>query len=196
MRTILLTLLLCFLTFGQAQAQQPPKNPPAQDPMERAKQLHKEGEDYFKLGEFQKALDSYKEGYKLSHKPLFLLNIGQCHFKLGQYEEAKHSYEAMLREDPNTPYRAELEEKIVKMQELIEEERAKQEAAATQMAAMSQPIIINTPAEPPKRKGLMLGGIAGGVLLGGAAASYFLFIRDDGEGLPAPDSALGDKQSF
>jgi tetratricopeptide (TPR) repeat protein len=183
------------LCFASTQVQAQPKKPdPVNAQMEQAKALFAQGEDHFKLGEYEKALEAYKESYKLSHAPLLLLNMGQCQVKLNQYEEAKHSYEALLREDPNTVYRAEVEGKIVEMDRLIAEEKAKQEAASQAMLAASQPIIIEAPA--PKR-GLLIGGIAGGVLLGGSALTLFLLTRDDGPPpVPIPDSQIGNFVSF
>jgi tetratricopeptide (TPR) repeat protein len=188
-------MLALGLTITQAQAQQK-NNEPTEIQMEQAKALFAKGEDHFKLGEFEKALEAYKESYKLSHAPLLLLNMGQCQVKLEQYEEAKHSYEALLREDPNTLYRVEVEGKIIDMDRLIAEEQAKQEATSQAMLAASQPIIIET---PTRRKGLMIGGIAGGVLLGGSALTLFLLTRNDEElppPIPIPGSQIGNFVSF
>ena len=195
MRRICTGLLFVLgLTITEAQAQ-PKKSEPTNAQMEQAKALFTKGEDHFKLGEFDKALEAYKESYKLSHAPLLLLNMGQCQVKLGQYEEAKHSYEALLREDPGTPYRVEVEGKIVEMDRLIAEEIAKQEATSQAMLAASQPIIIEAPV---RRKGLMIGGIAGGVLLGGSALTLFLLTRGDDlpPPVPIPDSQIGNFVSF
>lgn len=195
MRRICTGLLLVLgLAATQAHAQ-PKKSDPISAQMEQAKALFAKGEDHFKLGEFDKALEAYKEAYKLSHAPLLLLNMGQCQVKLGEYEEAKHSFEALLREDPNTPYRTEVEGKITEMDRLIAEEIAKQEAASQAMIAASQPIIIEAPV---RRKGLMVGGIAGGVLLGGSALTLFLLTRDGDlpPPIPIPDTQIGNFVSF
>jgi tetratricopeptide (TPR) repeat protein len=60
------------------------------------------GEAFYKIGEYEKAMNEYREAYLLSKAPLFLLNIAQCYRYMGEYDEAKHNYEALLREDPNT----------------------------------------------------------------------------------------------
>lgn len=197
MKRLCLGLLLVLgLSSFEAAAQKkgdPPKKPEPQ--IEQAKILYQQGEDHFKVGEFEKALEAYKEAYKLSHAPLFLLNMGQCQVKLGQYEEAKHSYEALLREDPNTPYRVEVEGKIVEMDRLIAEEAAKQAAASQAVLAASQPIVIIN--EPPRKRGLLIGGIAGGVVLGGSALTLFLLSRgDDLPPIPIPGSEIGTFDSF
>jgi tetratricopeptide (TPR) repeat protein len=201
MKRLCLGLLLMIGLSAEVYAQKKgePKKPdaPKSDPqMEQAKALFAKGEEHFKVGEFEQALEAYKESYKLSKAPLLLLNMGQCQVKLKQYAEAKHSYEALLREDPNTPYRVEVEEKIVEMDRLIAEEKARQEAASQVVIAASQPLVI-IDQSPPRKKGLLIGGVAGGFLLGGGALTLLLLTRDDGPPpVPIPGSELGTFDSF
>jgi tetratricopeptide (TPR) repeat protein len=59
----------------------------------KARALFKQAEVHFSLGEFQAALDGYREAYKLKPLPGLLFNIGQCYRHLRQYDRALFFYE-------------------------------------------------------------------------------------------------------
>jgi tetratricopeptide (TPR) repeat protein len=140
----------------------------------KAKALFERGEAFYKLGEYEKALNEYRESFLVSKAPLLLLNIAQCYRYLSQYEEAKHNYEAFVREDPNSPYRKEMEGKIAEMETILE---AKRREASKPPAPLV--VTVQGPTEEPKRlKPWMLGTGIGAVVLGGSALT-FLLLRDD-----------------
>ncbi len=73
MRALLFSCLLGMLS-PVALAQ--PKKPDKKAQEEATKQFN-EAEAHFKLGDYDKALESYKAAYVLSQEPLLLFNIGQ-----------------------------------------------------------------------------------------------------------------------
>lgn len=149
--------------------------------MERAKKLFDEGEDFFKLSQYDKAVAAYQEAYLLSKAPLFLLNIGQCYTQMGQTKEAIHSYEAFIREDPKSPYRAEMEAKIDDLKAYLAQKQNE--------AAASLPVILVTPVEKSLNKKRMVGASAGGAALLGVGLTFFLVYRaprSDGGSKPLP----------
>jgi len=81
--------------------------PPTSD-LERARAHYEAGRALYGLGNFDDALREFTSGYQLSHKPLFLLNLGQAYRKLNKLEKARDTYEKFLREAaPDDGYRAE-----------------------------------------------------------------------------------------
>jgi tetratricopeptide (TPR) repeat protein len=118
MRAILSILLSVALSSPLAIAQPKPKDPKTR---EEAAKLFNQGEAHFKLGDYDKALESYKQSYVLTQEPLLLFNIGQCYRNMKQYEKALESYELLLREAPNTSQRSLVESQI----EEVKKEMAK-----------------------------------------------------------------------
>ena len=137
--------------------------------LEKSKKLFEQGESFFKLGQYDKAILAYQEAYLLSKAPLFLLNIGQCYKNLGQTKEAIHSYEAFIREDPKSPYRAEIEGKIDDLNAYLEQKQNEVTSLPT--------IMVNAPVEKPLNKKLIVGASAGGAGVLGIGLVFFLVYR-------------------
>ncbi len=81
-------------------------------PVDRAKALFEQGNQHYNLGEFDKALDSYKRAYRAKALPAFLFNIAQCHRKLEQHKEAVAMYQSYLVGVPDAPNKAMVESLI------------------------------------------------------------------------------------
>lgn len=82
---------------------------PSDADMQKAAQRFDEAEKYYKIGEYQKALDGYKEAYLLSGEADLLFNIGQCHRKLGHNDDALAAYHNYLREKPDASNKSDVE---------------------------------------------------------------------------------------
>ncbi len=50
----------------------------------RAREAYQAASQHYDLGEFQQALELFKEAYRNYEEPAFLFNIAQCHRALGQ----------------------------------------------------------------------------------------------------------------
>jgi tetratricopeptide (TPR) repeat protein len=137
----LLAISLASLPMAQARADRASRRA-----LIRAKRLFNKGTVHFNLGEYDEALERYREAYLIRPLPGFLFNIGQCHFNLGQYEKALALYQQYLMKQPDAPNRADVRQQIAKAKEALRKER---EARAQQQAS-SQPASQPTsqPAEP------------------------------------------------
>jgi tetratricopeptide (TPR) repeat protein len=88
-----------------------------------AKDAYLEGQRLYELGEYQKALDSFKRAYLAYDDPAFLFNLGQCYRMIGDKPEAVRSYKQYLRKVPNGPNRAEIEKIVSDLEAAIEQDR-------------------------------------------------------------------------
>ena len=74
------------------------------------------GSRAYSLGEWTRAIDEYKKAYDASPDPAFLYNIGQAYRGAGDAKQALFFYRSYLRNAPDAPNRAEVEERIAKLQ--------------------------------------------------------------------------------
>jgi hypothetical protein len=91
------------------------------DDTARAKELFQQGTTLFNLGEFDKAIEAWQEGYKAKPDPGFLYNIGQAYRLKGDPQKAIFFYRGYLRNSPKAPNRAEIEAKIATLQKEVGE---------------------------------------------------------------------------
>lgn len=105
--------------------------------MVRARELFKRAEVHFSLGEFEAALELYKEAYKSKPLPGFLFNIGQCHRNLKLHDKALFFYRQYLLRLPTAGNRKEVE-KLIEMCE-----------GAEQGSAQAQPGVVRPSGSPP-----------------------------------------------
>jgi tetratricopeptide (TPR) repeat protein len=92
----------------------------------QARQLAKEGQQHYDLGEFDKALEKFSEAYKLKNAPALLFNLAQCHRKLGNWEQSAFFFGRFIdNSNPTAP-------NIEVARELLEDARRKQGEAAEQ----------------------------------------------------------------
>jgi tetratricopeptide (TPR) repeat protein len=147
----------------------------AEDDVAKAKKLFASGSRHFDLSEFDAALRDFKEAYRLKDDPVFLFNIGQCHRALHQPEDAILAYRSFLRRRPDTPNRADVEQKIVALEQEQREKEAQKKrdadaaAAAAAAAAPTAPAVEHIVAPPPKKtpvykKWWLWTAVAGGVV--------------------------------
>jgi tetratricopeptide (TPR) repeat protein len=141
----------------------------------KARELFKQAQQHYKLGEFQPALDGFKEAFRNFEDPSLLFNIAQCERQLGHKQEALRSYRMFLSEVPNAPNRAEVENLIATLDQAIKDEAAAQPpqntlpptekpAQPTQLPAPPPP----APPPPPPRHTWWMIGVGAGLLAVGA----------------------------
>lgn len=158
------------------------------DPEEtRARQLFKEGQTAYDVGEFARALERYTEAYKVKALPGFLFNVAQCHRQLGNFKEAAFFFGRFIDNTspkaPNIELARELLEDMKKKNaakeaeeaRLAEEKRRADEAKkaadaplARKLAPDGTPLLPPPPPPPVEetplyKKGWFWGVIAGGV---------------------------------
>ena len=62
-----------------------------------------EGSKYFESGDYEKAIDKYKEGGN-PNEPAYWSNLAACYEKLGQYDEMENAARSCIRVDANYVY--------------------------------------------------------------------------------------------
>jgi tetratricopeptide (TPR) repeat protein len=108
----LLALALA-LTAATARADEAPS---ASTDEQEARAAYRQGVQHYNLGEYRQAAEQFKTAYRLAPKPLLLINIGQCQRQLGERGEAILYFRAYLREEPDSPRRAEVEQIIADLE--------------------------------------------------------------------------------
>lgn len=81
------------------------------------------------MGEYERALSGFQQAYNLSRRPALLYNIGTTLDRLRRDDEALAIFEQFLREDPETPNRAEIESRVAQLRAGIQARQAREEAA-------------------------------------------------------------------
>jgi tetratricopeptide (TPR) repeat protein len=158
-----------------------------------ARAAFRAGSQHYNLGEFQQALDSFREAYRNYEDPSFLFNIAQCERQLGHKREAVREYRAYLNNSDNTDNRETVKQTIAQLEREIaaDDQRAAAAAEAARAAKntappATTPAAATTSAEPsaatltasappraehkPAYKKWWVWTIVGGVVAGGAAA--------------------------
>lgn len=112
------------------------------DTTRHAKELFEQGTTLFNLGQFDKAIEAWQEGYKAKPDPGFLYNIGQAYRLKGDPAKAIFFYRGYLRTSPKAPNRADVETKIAALQKEVQSE--------TKPVGTPPPVVAAPPpASPP-----------------------------------------------
>jgi hypothetical protein len=83
-----------------------------------AKELYESGKKAYNLGEFDRAIELWKQGYDKKDDPIFLFNIAQAYRQKGDYQKAIFFYKSYLREDPTAKNRADVEALIADLDKI------------------------------------------------------------------------------
>jgi hypothetical protein len=105
----------------------------------KARELFTQGNTFFDLGQFDKAIDAWQHGYQLKNDPGFLYNIGQAYRMTGDAEKAIFFYKRYLINAPKAKNRPEVEQKIDALQKQLEERQAPPGGLAQGATAPSAP---------------------------------------------------------
>ncbi|HLK93311.1 MAG TPA: tetratricopeptide repeat protein [Polyangia bacterium] len=96
------------------------------DDADKARELFTQGNTFFDLGQFDKAIDAWQQGYQLKNDPGFLYNIAQAYRTMGDAQKAIFFYKRYLSNAPKAHNRSEVEQKISALQQqLSAQEQAK-----------------------------------------------------------------------
>lgn len=84
----------------------------------------------YETGQYNEAIRSFTEAYRQLRRPKLLFNIAQAHRMAGRAAEAVVAYQRFLREDPDSPRRAEAEARIRELQAAMEKHRTPEPGGA------------------------------------------------------------------
>lgn len=81
------------------------------------------GMKHFDLGEYDQALSDFKNGYRAKEDPVFLYNIAQCYRMMKENRDAIRYYRLYLSRAPDAPNRIDIEERVAKLQAIVDTEK-------------------------------------------------------------------------
>jgi tetratricopeptide (TPR) repeat protein len=96
----------------------------ADDATTRAKELYRQGQAHYAVGEYEAAAEAYQSAYKLKQDPALLFNAAQAQRLAGNLDRALTMYRNYLRFHPQVANRGEVESRISQLEQQIEEARA------------------------------------------------------------------------
>jgi hypothetical protein len=97
------------------------------DDAQQARDLFTQGNTFYDLGQFDKAIDAWQKGYQLKNDPGFLYNIAQAYRVMEDAQKAIFFYRRYLSNAPKAHNRDEVEQKIDALQkQLSAQDQAKQ----------------------------------------------------------------------
>src|SRR5688572_327089 len=88
----------------------------AQTVEERAKELVREGNRFYKQRDFQQALRSYQQAFTLRPTAIVVYNMGQCLRELGQLGPAVFQFRIFLAMAPDAPNAGQVKELIAELE--------------------------------------------------------------------------------
>lgn len=133
-RPWLVTLLACAMAFSLTLVA--PSLAHANKAAARA--AFQQGRKLFQKGAYAEAVKELKKAYALSPHPALLRYLGQTYYKWSKAKEALQEFERYLKEAPQAPDRAQIEEKVAELKKLL---TAPKEPPASQGAKKPEPKI-------------------------------------------------------
>lgn len=96
-----------------------------------AREHYQKGITHYNLGEFDQAIDEFKQAYAISGSPGLLFNVAQAYRLKKDYENALYFYRTYLRLQPDASNRPDVEARIIEMEKLLIEQKALDKAKPT-----------------------------------------------------------------
>lgn len=116
------------------------------DAQDQARKAFVRGDAAYKASRFDEALAAFTEGYDLSRRPRFLLNIAHTQRKLGHMRAAAATYRRFLLTDPKPEDRELAQQMVDEIEALLAEE------AALKPSSPSPPDLAPPPEPPPAER--------------------------------------------
>jgi tetratricopeptide (TPR) repeat protein len=155
----------------------PPPHPPREtSDKARAQELFKKSADAYLHGDFAQAIALLDEAYALDPQPVLVYNKARAHEGLGHVDEAITLYEQYLAQEPTSPDRGAIEQRLATLKRQRDERLAAEKeraAAEKERAAAEKERADHPPPPPPKRSvypyvvaGVGAAGLATGTIFG------------------------------
>jgi tetratricopeptide (TPR) repeat protein len=94
-----------------------------------ADQLFEKGQASYQAGQYQEAIEEFKQAYELVKDPVYLFNIAQSYRKVADCINAHDYYEQYLRETPNAENKDKVNQWLSELQPCVDQRHAEQDAA-------------------------------------------------------------------
>jgi tetratricopeptide (TPR) repeat protein len=146
------------------------------DPQARARAHYEIGSGLYRLGDYSGAQREFAAGYELTHKPGFLLNLGQTYRKLHDLSSARDMYKKFLDDaPPEDPQRAQARQVLGDIEAELRSQPAPAPSPVPKPAVVSAPVVapvapapsaVVAAPRPPKKRGraLQIAGITVGIV--------------------------------
>ena len=85
----------------------------------QARMCYRRGEEAFRAGRFQQAYQEWEAGYRLSNRPLFLLNMAHAQRRRGELGSARALYRRFLLIEPASKLREEIEAVLAEIEDTL-----------------------------------------------------------------------------
>jgi tetratricopeptide (TPR) repeat protein len=199
------------LSLAPAAAQRAPARPdparpdPAQRDPDRAKAAahFKQGNAYFQLEDYDRALAEYQASFDLSGEPSQIFNIALCHDRAHRLEQALETFRRYLELAPDGAVADEARENIARLTPIVERiaaERAAEQVRLRDEAERAAERSRPPPPPPPERPSVaarvvvLAGGL--GVLAGATAHVLAWRARDRVADAPDLDAYHTERETF
>jgi len=154
----------------------------------RAAELFKKSADAYLKGEFEHAIKLLDEAYALDPQPVLLYNMARSHEGLGHGDEAITLYERYLAQEPSSPDRGAIEQRLATLRRqrderaAVEKERVavEKDRAAVEKERAQQ--AMAPPPEPPRPRSVLpyvVGGAGVVSLVTGAVVGLVALSKED-----------------
>jgi tetratricopeptide (TPR) repeat protein len=116
-----------------------------------AREHYQKGTSYYDLGRYPEAINEFEAAYEIKNDPALLYNLAQSNRLAGNSEQALHFYRTYLRYVPKAPNRAEIEERIKQLDQLVTQKNAAQTSPPSQAGPPGNVVapLGETAAPPP-----------------------------------------------
>jgi tetratricopeptide (TPR) repeat protein len=124
----------------------------SEDPTtEQARKHFQAGQDFFDVGRWDEAAAEFEQAYALRKDPTFIYNMAQAYRRKGDAKRALDLYKNYLIKKPDSPQRADVEERIKTLQQQLDAEAERMNKANTPPGATQapRPAADATPAVAP-----------------------------------------------
>ncbi len=180
MRPLLAVVVVCLLSTVTAPVAAQNAPPPAGGEAEARAEFER-GRAAYAEGRFDVALDAFRRSHALSGRPELLFNVGSSADRLRRDEEALTAYEQFLREMPDAPNRALVQERITFLRDqrlsareaaLADREREREAETTTTTEVDDGGSVLESP---------VFWAVVGVVVIGGVVATLVLTASEEPE---------------
>jgi tetratricopeptide (TPR) repeat protein len=116
-------LVLCVLASAAFAGPKEPTIP------QKADALFEKGQASYQAGNYQEAIDEFKQAFELVKDPVYLFNIAQSYRKVADCVNASDFYNRYLTEAPNAENKDKVAQWIHELQPCVDQRKEEQEAA-------------------------------------------------------------------
>jgi len=104
--------------------------PPKVDPTQaQADALFEKGQASYQSGQYQEAIEQFKQAYELVKDPVYLFNVAQSYRKVADCLNAHDYYEQYLQQAPNAENKDKVNQWLSELQPCVEQRHNEQDAA-------------------------------------------------------------------